>query len=97
MSDNKPQLSPAMSALAEAVRGFKGRVRTVLCGFDLWLEIMGSGHTTMCNFRAGGEIADGSESETTLVVPVVVIGGHIVVSFDATLAADKFELRGEPA
>lgn len=94
MTDDKRPLTPGLQRLSEAVRAHSGPVRVVFCGFDLWIEVMGSGHTSMCNFRMGGQIADGSEPENTVIVPVTVIGGRIVVSFDPTLAPDGFTLKG---
>lgn len=93
MSD-KPKLSPKMQALSDTIRARKEPPRAVFCGFDFWLEVCGSGHTSMCTFKAGGEIADGTEDpEKTVLVPVLVIGKRIVVSFDPTLPPDEFELK----
>ena len=89
----KPKLSPKMQALAEAIRARQTPPQAVFCGFDLWLEVCGSGHTSMCNFKAGGQIADGTESERTVVVPVLVIGKRIVVGFDPTLPPSEFQLK----
>ena len=97
MADAKQPLSPAMQALAEAIRQQGPNVRAALCGFDLWIEVMGSGHTSMVNFKPGGMVADGSEPENTLLVPITVIGGKIVVSFDPTLPPDHFQLKGVAA
>ena len=94
MSDKPKPLSSKMQVLAEAIRA---RAQTppqvVFCGFDLWLEVCGSGHTSMCSFKAGGQIADGTESERTVVVPVMVIGKRIVVGFDPTLPPGEFRLK----
>ena len=92
MAEEQRELSPAMQALSAAIRGH-GAPQAVSRGFDLWLEAMGSGYTGMCNFRAGGEFADGTEEENTLIVPVLVIGGRIVVNFDPTLPPDQFYLK----
>lgn len=92
MSD-KPKLSARMQALAEAIRARPVPAQAVFCGFDLWLEVCGSGHTSMCNFKAGGQVADGTESERTIVVPVMVIGKRIVVGFDPTLPPGEFQLK----
>ena len=92
MSD-EPKLSPKMQALSQAIRARQAPPQVVFCGFDLWLEVCGSGHTSMCNFRAGGEIADGTEDpEKTVLVPVLAIGKRIVVGFDPTLPPDEFRL-----
>lgn len=93
MSDRPAELSPRMQALAGEIRGRSVPPQAVFCGFDLWLEVCGSGHTSMCNFKAGGQIADGSEDETTIVVPVLVIGKRIVVGFDPTLPPGEFVLK----
>lgn len=96
MSDKpKPQpLSPRMEELAQAIRGRETPPQVVLCGFDFWLEICGSGHTTTCSFKAGGQIADGSEDpEKTVLVPVMAIGKRIVVSFDPTLPPTEYRLK----
>jgi hypothetical protein len=82
-----------MQALAEAIRARPTPPQAVFCGFDLWLEVCGSGHTSTCNFKAGGEIATGDEPENTVIVPVLVIGRRIVVGFDPTLAPDEFRLK----
>lgn len=93
----KPQpqpLSPRMEALAQAIRSREVPPKVVFCGFDLWLEVCGSGHTSTCNFKARGEVADGSEDpEKTVLVPVMVIGKRIVVSFDPTLPPGEFRLE----
>lgn len=91
---DKPELSPNMQALSAAIRARETPPQAVFCGFDFWLEVCGSGHTSMCNFKAGGGIADGSEDpEKTVLVPVLVIGKTIVVGFDPTLPAEEFALK----
>ena len=88
------KLSPKMQALAEAIRARQELPQAVFCGFDLWLEVCGSGHTSMCNFKAGGQIADGTEDpEKTVLVPVLAIGRRIVVGFDPTLPPSEFLLK----
>ncbi len=87
------ELSPRMQALAQAIRNRPTPPQAVFCGFDLWLEVCGSGHTSTCNFKAGGEIATGDEPENTLIVPVLVIGKRIVVGFDPTLPPDQYRLK----
>lgn len=93
MSD-KPALSSRMQALAEAIRARPEPPQAAFCGFDLWLEVCGSGHTSMCTFKAGGVPADGSEDpEKTVLVPVLAIGKRIVLGFDPTLPPDQFQLK----
>jgi hypothetical protein len=93
MSDTPKELSPRMKTLAEAIRGRPAPPQAVFCGFDMWLEVCASGHTSTCNFKAGGEIATGDEPENTLIVPVLVIGRRIVVGFDPTLPPGEFVLK----
>lgn len=89
----KPELSAKLQALSAAIRAHGAPPQVALCGFDLWLEIMGSGHTGMRDFLSGGIPAKGDEDETVLKVPVVVLGGRIVISFDPTLPPDQFVLK----
>ena len=93
MSDAPKELSPKMQALAQAIRDRQTPPQVVFCGFDMWLEVCGSGHTSTCNFKAGGEIATGNEPEHTVIVPVLVIGRRIVVGFDPTLPPGEFVLK----
>ncbi len=93
MSETPGELSPRMQALAQAIRSRPAPPQAVFCGFDIWLEVCGSGHTSTCNVKAGGEIATGDEPENTVVVPVLVIGRRIVIGFDPTLAPDEFRLK----
>jgi len=93
MAEKPAELSPAMQNLSQAIRNHGAPVRAVFCGFDLWLEVCGSGHTSMCNFLPGGKIAKGDEPENALKVPVMVIGSRIVIGFDPTLPPDQFQLK----
>ena len=93
MSDRPKELSPKMHALAGAIRSRAVPPQAVFCGFDMWLEVCGSGHTSTCNFKPGGEIATGDEPKDMVIVPVLVIGRRIVVGFDPTLPPDGFELK----
>jgi hypothetical protein len=92
MSD-KPELSPNLQKLSQAIRAHGQPPQVALCGFDLWLEIMGSGHTSMRDFLPGGIPAKGDETDGPLKVPIMVLGGRIVISFDPTLPPDAFVLK----
>ncbi len=91
MSESK--LSEPMQALADAIRERRGAADVALCGFDLWLEVLGSGHAKGRDMVRGGTFATGKEAPTDLKVPVMVIGGRVVVSFDPTLPPDGFVLK----
>ncbi len=82
-----------MAELASAIRAHPNPVQVALCGFDLWLEVLGSGHAKGRDFVAGGKLATGEELPTALKVPIMVIGDRIVVSFDPTLPPDDFLLK----
>lgn len=87
------ELSPSMNELATAIKAHPNPVQVALCGFDLWLEVMGSGHVKGRDFVSGGKMATGEELPTDLKVPIMVIGNRIVVSFDPTLPPDGFQLK----
>ena len=89
----QPELSAGLQRLSQAIRAHGAPPEVVFCGFDLWLEIMGSGHTSTRDFLAGGIPAKGDEDDGILKVPVIVLGGRIVVSFDPTLPPDQFALK----
>jgi hypothetical protein len=86
-------LSKNMQRLADAIRAHKGQVRTALCGFDLWLEVMSSPHVGSREMVPGGTFATGQEAPEALKVPLIVLGNRIVISLDASLPPDTFELR----
>lgn len=88
-----PPLSPRLQALSEAILAQKQPVRLALCGFDLWLELLSSGHTWMCEFLPGGQIATEADKNRPIKVPVMVIGNRTVISFDPTLPPDRFSLK----
>ena len=87
------ELSDKLNGLAEAIRAHPNPVKAVMCGFDFWLEVMGSGHVKGRDVVAGGHFATGDEPEGTLIVPIMVLGGRIVVSFDPTVPADSYVLK----
>ena len=86
------EIPPSLKKLGRAIAEHPNPVQVVFCGFDLWLEVLGSGRTSTRGFKRGGELATGDEDKETLVVPVLVIGDSIVVNFDPTLPPDGFRL-----
>ncbi len=78
--------------LGEAIARHPNRVRTILLGFDLWLEVMTSGRVKTAEFKRGGELAEGDEPEGTLKIPLMVVGRDMVVSVDLSLPPDGFRL-----
>lgn len=87
------ELSPGLQALSQAIRARGTPPQAVFCGFDLWLEVLGSGHTSLRDYVAGGTPARGDEPEGVLKVPLMVLGGRIVVSLDPTLPPDTFAFK----
>lgn len=86
------ELSPALKQLGQAIAKHPNPVRVAFCGFDLWLDVLGSGRIGSRGFKRGGELATGDEEKDTLVVPVMVVGDSIVVNFDPTLPPNAFRL-----
>ncbi len=66
--------------------------RQVLCGFDLYLEVLGSGKLKPVHFLKGGVPAKGDEPEGTLKVPLMAAGRGIVIGLDITLPPDAFRI-----
>ena len=94
MAEQTQDLSPDLKRLAEAIRADGGRARGVLCGYDLWIDVLSSPHITLKDFVQGGVPASGEEDkEKDCVVPLIVLGGRIVVGLDITLAPNEFVLR----
>jgi hypothetical protein len=87
------ELSPTMARLAEAIRTNPG-TRCALCGFDLWLEVLGSPHVAGREMTWKGRFTTPEDPPETLKVPVPVLGKRVVVSFDPSLPPTEFELRG---
>lgn len=86
------EVSPALKKLGKAIASHPNPVQVMYCGFDLWIEVMGSGRTKPRVFKAGGKLATGDEDKTTLTVPIMVVGDSIVINFDPTLPPDEFRL-----
>lgn len=94
MADAKPELSANMRRIADGLRSHGSQPMALFCGFDLWLEVMGSGHTSMKNFVKGGKAATGQEdTATTLVVPLTVLGGSMLVTLDPTIPPEEFYFK----
>ena len=86
------ELSPALKQLGQAIAKHPNPVLVAFLGFDLWLDVIGSGRVGSHGFTRGGKLATGDEDKETLVVPVAVIGKSIVINFDPTLPPDAFRL-----
>ena len=94
MADQTPELSENMRRIADGLREHGSQPDILFCGFDLWLEVMGSSHTSMKNFLMGGKPALGDEDpSTTLLVPLTVLGGKMVISLDTTIPPDQFYFK----
>ncbi len=87
------KISPQMQALADAIRAHPVPAQVALCGFDLWIEVLGSGFAKGRDFVHGGRKATGEEPEGALKVPIMVIGNDVVISFDPTLPPEEFILK----
>lgn len=78
--------------MGEAIARQPSPPRQVFCGFDLYLEVLGSGKLKMAEFLKGGVPARGDEPEGTLKVPLLVAGRSIVIGLDITLPPDGFRI-----
>lgn len=87
------ELSERMQRLADALRAAQPRPRAAFCGFDLWLEVMGSGHVRQRELTTGGRPVGKDEDDIKLRVPMPVLGSSTIVGFDPTLPPDEFELK----
>ena len=77
--------------LGAAIAQQKVPPRQIFCGFDLWLEVLGSGKLKMGEYLKGGIPAQGDEPEGTLKVPLLV-AGRSVIGLDVTLPPDGYRL-----
>lgn len=78
--------------LGDAIARHPHKVKTILLGFDLWLEVMTSGKVKTVDFLKGGEPATGEEPEGTMKIPLMAVGKDMVVSVDLSLPPDGFRL-----
>ncbi len=81
-------LSQNMQRLAEAIRTHPNPVRTALCGFDLWIEVLSSEHVGPREFLKGGGFAKGDEDEK--VCPYC----STLYRYDPSLGARRSEPAG---
>ncbi len=84
----------AMKELGEAIQASSKPPRVAFLGFDLWLEVYGSGKVRNQAFKKGGDIASKEDAEDKAVITVLmpVVGRNIVISFDPTLGPDEYRL-----
>lgn len=83
-----------MKELGEGIKASEAPPKVAFLGFDLWLEVFGSGKVRNQAFKMGGAIATPEETEDEKVITVLipVVGRNIVISFDPTLGPDEFRL-----
>jgi len=94
MSDAKPELSPNLRRIADGLRNHGQPPDAVFCGFDLWIEVLGSPHISLKDFLQGGVPAKGDEDKSkTLVIPIIVLGGKIIVCLDPTIPPGDFYFK----
>ncbi|MEL6997853.1 MAG: hypothetical protein AAFP68_06285 [Pseudomonadota bacterium] len=93
MSD-KPALSENMQRIADGLRAHGQAPVAVFCGFDLWIEVLGSQHISLKDFAPGGKPATGQEDKDRVpIVPLIVLGGQIVVCLDPTIEPGEFYFK----
>lgn len=87
------ELSPNLKRLSAAVRSHGSEPRVVFTGFTLYIELMGSGHLSMRDYLMDGQPARGDEPEGTLKIPMLALGGRIMLSIDPTIPPEDFYLK----
>lgn len=87
------ELSTNLQRLSAAIRAHGAPPRAVFAGFSLYIELMGSGHLSMADFLMDGQLAKGDEKEGTLKIPMLVLGGRIMLSVDPTIPPEEFYLK----
>lgn len=90
---NGQEHSERVQELARAIRAHGAPVQAVLCGFDLWLELIGGPLVTYRDYLPGGRPAGHEDAEAKLKVPMPVLGKRIVLAFDPSLPPGTWELR----
>lgn len=83
-----------MKELGEGIKASKEPPKVAFLGFDLWLEVYGSGKVRNQAYKMGGIVATAEEEEDEKVITILmpVVGRNIVISFDPTLGPGEFRL-----
>ncbi len=89
-----PPLSKNLQRIADGLRTHGQPPVAVFCGYDLWIEVLGSPHISLKDFAPGGKPATGEEDkEKVCIVPLIVLGGKIIVCLDPTIPPDEFYFK----
>jgi hypothetical protein len=83
---------PSVQDLGQAISRHPNPVKMIFLGFDLWLEVLGSGKVATALFKKGGLPTTEEELIKTAKVPLMAVGGTMVISVDMTLPPDGFRL-----
>lgn len=94
MADPQPELSSNLRRIADALKSHGQPPEAVFCGFDLWTEVLGSPHISLKDYLKGGKPARGDEDKSkTLVIPIIVLGGRMIVCMDPTIPPQEFYFK----
>lgn len=88
----KPEYSPALRQLGQAISQHPQPPQVAFLGVKLYVEVLGSGRMEPKEFLMTGQAATGEEEEGALKVPFLAIAGRTVASFDPTLPPEAFRL-----
>ena len=83
---------PSLQDLGQAIAHHPNRIKMIFLGFDLWLEVLGSGKVATALFKKGGLPTSEEEPIKTAKIPLMAVGGSMVITVDLTLPADGFRL-----
>lgn len=93
MSESPP-LSKNLQRIADDLRAHGQSPVAVFCGYDLWIEVLSSPHISLKDFAPGGQPATGEEDkERVAIVPLIVLGGKIIVCLDPTIPPGEFYFK----
>lgn len=83
---------PSLQDLGHAIAKHPNPIRMIFLGFDLWLEVLGSGKVKTALFKKGGLPTSEEDPVKSAKVPLMAVGGTMVIAVDLTLPADGFRL-----
>ncbi len=83
---------PNVADLGAAIARHPNKVAAVFLGFDLWFDVLATGKVGSKMFKAGGLPAEPDEPDSTVQIPLPVVGRDIVVAVDITLPPDGFRI-----
>jgi hypothetical protein len=82
----------SLQDLGQAIARHPNPVKMIFLGFDLWLEVLGSGKVKTALFKKGGLPTTEEEPIKAAKIPLMAVGEAMVIAVDITLPPDGFRL-----